>query len=130
MRLILALFLTALLALAALSAKGAPADEATLDLRPSIGNPRPDRPMDAPAFPNGGVDDGRIEHGTFGPDYRSKKVVWNSGDIPDRGLGPHRPLNTMNMRRVLIRGKRPWPESRSHPATNSIVARLPMCRDG
>ena len=41
MRLILALLATALLALAALSAKGAPADEANLDLRRSMGNLRP-----------------------------------------------------------------------------------------
>ena len=41
MRLILALLATALLALAALSAKGAPLDEGNLDLRRSMGNLRP-----------------------------------------------------------------------------------------
>jgi hypothetical protein len=46
MRLILALLATLLLALAALSAKGAPAHEANLDLRSSVGNLRPDRPYD------------------------------------------------------------------------------------
>jgi len=108
----LALLLTALLALAALSAKGAPAEEANLDLRRSMGNLRPDqagdqanldlrrsmgnlrpdqadaqanvdlrrsmgnlrahRPSDGPAFPSCGVDFGRIEPGTFGPDSVEK----------------------------------------------------------
>jgi tetratricopeptide (TPR) repeat protein len=97
MRLILALLATALLALAALSAKGAPAgeanldlrrsmgnlrpdhanDEANLDLRRSMGNLRPDRPHDgyavqAPQFPRCGVDCARIEHDTFEPDYAGK----------------------------------------------------------
>jgi hypothetical protein len=42
MRLILGLIAAALLALAALSAQGAPADEANLNLRRSMGNRRPD----------------------------------------------------------------------------------------
>ena len=54
MRLILGLLLTALLALAALSAKGAPAGEANLDLRRSVGNLRSDRSTDGPAPPGYG----------------------------------------------------------------------------
>ena len=72
MRLILALLATALLALAALSAKGAPADEANLDLRRSMGNLRPYRSNDRPAPPGRGVDCGRIEHGTFKSDCAGK----------------------------------------------------------
>ncbi len=89
MRLILGLLATALLLLAALSAKGAPPDEenldlrrsmgnlrpsqandeANFDLRRSMGNLRPDRSHDGPAPPGRGVDYGRIEHDPVGPDY-------------------------------------------------------------
>jgi tetratricopeptide (TPR) repeat protein len=99
MRLILGLLATALLALAALSAKGAPADEANrdlrrsmgnlrpshandeanLDLRRSMGNLRPRRSADQSTPPGCGVDCGRIEHDTIGPDYVGKDPYY--GDL-------------------------------------------------